>query len=115
MKWQSDARFGMQWSLTVLMVVNMVQKSFRKYWSSWFVRVPMMYLEEGGRAIKGIGYQLTICIRCVCVYVFDEGFLLFERFAWNETIDLMSHSVGESGKISGDQRRSIEMTQKRRL
>ena len=62
-------------------------------------RVPVDHLHQGG----------------VCVYVFDEGFLLFERFAWNETVDLMSHSVGESGKKSGDQRRSIQMTQKRRL
>ena len=34
----------------------------------------------------------------VCVCVFDAGFLLFERLAWNETVDLMSHFVGESGK-----------------
>jgi len=63
----------MQWSLTVLMApVSQygAKKVFeRKYWSSWFVRVPMMYLKEEGRAIKGIGYQLTIRIRCVCVFL----------------------------------------------
>ena len=54
---------------------------------------------SGRRRQSDKGYRVPVDhSHQVCVCVFDAGFLLFERLAWNETVDLMSHFVGESGK-----------------
>jgi hypothetical protein len=64
-----------------------------------FVVCPCANDVSGRRRQSDKGYRVPVDhLHQVGVCVFDAGFLLFERLAWNETVDLMSHSVGESGK-----------------